>query len=115
MGRSGGASAARREGKTKEMDGPLEEGPFDRSCIWAAWSVCRKIGRRLVTTPEMGWMGVVLMTFGLGNLVAESECVRRGTPISSWIPTVPSCKYNPRRDECFRLVGVGGTVAAASV
>jgi hypothetical protein len=79
----GCASASRRDGKTKEMDGPLDEGPLDRACSWAGCSACRKIGRRLVTTPEMGRMGVVLMALGLGGLIAESEGVRRGAPTSS--------------------------------
>ena len=52
------------------MDGPLDEGPVDRAGNWAGCSACRKIGRMLVTTPEIGKIGVVLMTLGLGGLIA---------------------------------------------
>ena len=59
------------DGKEKEIDGFVEVDAME-------WSAGRKMGRILVTTPEMGRMGVDLIALGFGGFVVESEGTRRG-------------------------------------
>ena len=52
--------------------------------------------------------------FGLDRLIISPGVDGRGVPSrSSVISSVPSCMYNPRReDRCLRLCGVTGTSSA---